>query len=281
MNERTFWAEGIIYNAFMSINDFWSTHYPAREVKDRLFSRASRLLRARLSGRDYPSLMNVEKEFFHVDLSGHLNAPISDEELGYDLGCLLKAEVKERIAEAPVPFGVSGSSGRALVTVTREDGEGREVLGIPVKRRVNSLVFIHASTARGLKVPVYYAPFRCPDLSAERLGLYEVVYEDGDRAIVPIKYGENIAEWNGVVFCGFSDLVLDYRRDGASLYAYEWVNPCYDKAVSHVNMIGVKGRSKAQPLLAAITGVVLKPYERYFKEGWGYSYMGNAKSAEE
>jgi hypothetical protein len=278
VSEKTFWAEGIIYNAFMSINDFWSTHYLSREVKDRLFSRASRLLRARLSGRDYPSLMGVEKDFFHVDLSGHANSPISDEELGYDLNCILENRVKERIERSPVPFRVNGSSERALVTVTREAGGNSKV--IPVKRRANSLIFIHTSTARGLKIPIYYAPFRCPDLSAERLGIYEVVYEDGDKAIVPIKYGENIAEWNRTVFCGLSDLVLDYRTDGASLYAYEWINPCYDKVISHVNMVGVRGYSKAQPLLVAITGVDLRPYKRYFEEGWGYSYLKDAYAEE-
>jgi hypothetical protein len=42
------------------------------------------------------------------------------------------------------------------------------------------------------------AYFNIPDFfdSADLLGWYEIIYEDGFKAIVPIQYGVNIMEWN-------------------------------------------------------------------------------------
>jgi len=262
VDERTFWRDGIIYNAFMSINDFWSIHYPDRIVKDHIFSRISRILKARLSGRDYPSLMD-DREFFTIDIAGYANAPIRDEVEGYDLSHLYKVEVTER---SPIPFRVSGSKDKAIVIVDRSIDSR---ISIRIDRRANSLIFIHASTKPGVKIYSHYASFRCPDLAVECIGLYEVIYEDGFREVIPIRYGENIAEWNDTLYDTLSDPILDYRVDGVSLYAYEWMNPYYDKVIRGIDMIGVEGLSDAKPMLVAITGVELQSYRRYFENGLG------------
>ena len=268
VSEKTFWKDGIIYNAFMSINDFWSTHYPKKEVKDEFFLKISRMLRSRLSGEIYPSLIE-NKIFFSVSLDECVNSPIRDKMLGYDLSSLRKDGVMNKIKNAPIPFNIVSSEDNAVIVIDREENERNHVITIPINRRANSLVFLHASTTAGMKIHTHYAPFRCPNLSAECLGIYEIVYEDGYKEMVPIKYGENIAEWNKTIFCGFADPILRYEKEGASLYAYEWINPCYDRKISHINMLGVKGSSKARPILIAITGVDLLNYKKYFEEGLG------------
>lgn len=172
-------------------------------------------------------------------------------------------EVTER---SPIPFRVSGSRDKAVVIVDRSIDSRVSIL---IDRRANSLIFIHASTKPGVKIYSHYASFRCPDLAVECIGLYEVIYEDGFREVIPIRYGENIAEWNDTLYDTLSDLILDYRVDGVSLYAYEWVNPYYDKVIRSVDMIGVEGLSDAKPMLVAITGVELQSYRRYFENGLG------------
>lgn len=261
VDEKTFWRDGIIYNAFMSINDFWSIHYPDRISKDRVFSIFSRILKARLSGKDYPSLMNG-RLFYAIDLDEYVNAPIKDERLGYDLTYLRRGIVEQ----SPIPLKIARSDDRTVAIV----GRGMDSrISIPIDRRVNSLIFVHVSNKPGVKIHSHYASFRCPDLAIECIGLYEIVYEDGCREILPIRYGENIAEWNNTLYNTLADPILDYRVDGVSLYAYEWINPYYDKTIDRVEMIGVKGWSDAKPILVAMTAVELETYRRYFEKGLG------------
>lgn len=42
---------------------------------------------------------------------------------------------------------------------------------------------------------------------------------------------------------------------GVSLYAYEWVNPYYDKTIDRVKMICVKEQLDTKPILVAMTAV--------------------------
>lgn len=85
----------------MSINDPWSIHYPDRIFKDRIFSISSRILKARLSGRNYPSLMNG-RLLYMIDLD-YVNKPIKDEYLGYDLTYLRKGIMEH----SPMPFKIA------------------------------------------------------------------------------------------------------------------------------------------------------------------------------
>jgi hypothetical protein len=87
-----------------------------------------------------------------------------------------------------------------------------------------------------------------PD-TADLLGWYEVVYEDGFVITVPIRYGVNILEWNwdervsANDYCYNAD-ALEVGGRGArrvTFFVYEWVNPRLGKVVEEVRLKGTTG----------------------------------------
>ncbi len=104
------------------------------------------------------------------------------------------------------------------------------------------------------------AYFNIPDFfdSADLLGWYEIIYEDGFKAIVPIQYGVNILEWNPGgeerldkregetgspqnMYCYEADPVIcssDPINNPVTFFAYEWVNPRFGKKIREINLHG-------------------------------------------
>jgi len=131
------------------------------------------------------------------------------------------------------------------------------IKGILVDEDVSSLIFLHACALPAGNQKAYYnIPnfFDTPDL----LGWYEIVYEDGFKAIVPVQYGVNILEWNPGgensldrregrtgspqnAYCYMADPVQcsrDEKGNPITFFAYEWVNPRFGKVIKEVNVYG-------------------------------------------
>ena len=87
-----------------------------------------------------------------------------------------------------------------------------------------------------------------PD-TADLLGWYEVVYEDGFVATIPIRYGVNILEWNwdervsARDYCYSADAVAvgSQAPDRVTFFAYEWINPRLGKVVQDIRLKGTTG----------------------------------------
>ena len=142
-------------------------------------------------------------------------------------------------------------------------GVENDVLGIEINEDVSSLIFLHAVAQPAGNQKAY---FNLPNYfdTADLLGWYEVVYEDGFKEIIPIQYGVNILEWNT------GDLNKVDPREGedspvqrayaynadpinisssntpAMFYAFEWVNPRFGKVVKQVSLIGSKNYQSIQ-----------------------------------
>ena len=104
------------------------------------------------------------------------------------------------------------------------------------------------------------AYFNIPNFfdSADLLGWYEIVYEDGFKEIVPIQYGVNILEWNPGgeksldkregdtgsqqnAYCYEADPVAcsaDMKQSPVTFFAFEWVNKRFGKVIREVNLYG-------------------------------------------
>lgn len=84
------------------------------------------------------------------------------------------------------------------------------------------------------------------DDTADMLGWYEIVYEDGFVETVPIRYGFNILEWNvwndhkGKSYCYAADSVSCSSDPSHPLhfFAYEWVNPRPGRVIKEVRLRG-------------------------------------------
>jgi hypothetical protein len=140
---------------------------------------------------------------------------------------------------------------RAIVVGTEgaeATGLPNAVAGIPVGETPTSLVFLHASARRAKNRESYRLIWDQPD-TADLLGWYELVYEDGFVTTIPIRYGVNILEWNwdqrvsARDYCYNADAVPVGSRapDRITFFAYEWINPRLGKVVQEIRLKGTTG----------------------------------------
>lgn len=167
---------------------------------------------------------------------------------------------------AALPSGARGGTVRAGALVfdlggpaaILRTGSGAEAKRIPVGEDASSLIFLHASDKPARNDFAYRYIYNFDD-TAELLGYYEVVYEDGLVQTVPIRYGVNILErtWgtshNPRSYCYRADPVE--CGDSATFFAFEWVNPRFGKAIKE---ICVKGSAEGNAVILKALSVVKK-----------------------
>jgi hypothetical protein len=193
-----------------------------------------------------------------VDISKNMNLPADTKVFGVKLDNLKSGEV----SSGTKVFNLPGKqSGNRLVS-TGAAGKGKNPLpnvikGIRINDDVSSLIFLHACAVPSANQKAY---FNIPDFfdSADLLGWYEIVYDDGYKEIVPIQYGVNILEWNPggeksldtregdtgspqSAYCYEADPVAcskDMKNSPVTFFAFEWVNNRFGKVIKEVNMYG-------------------------------------------
>jgi len=194
-----------------------------------------------------------------IDISSSFNLAKDSRVFELDLSSLKSGTVQSRNKVFKLQPS-SGESGNCVVAVgsvgTEENPLPKEIKGIQVDEDVSSLIFLHASALPAGNQKAYYnmpSFFDTPDL----LGWYEVIYEDGFKAVVPVQYGVNIMEWNpgdsgfdkvegrtGSAqnsYCYEADPIqcsVDEEGNPITFYAYEWVNPRFGKVIKEVNLYG-------------------------------------------
>ena len=131
---------------------------------------------------------------------------------------------------------------------------GPEAAPIAIGADVSSLVFVHSCARPARNAAAYSGTWNFAD-TADLLGWYEVVYEDGLSVSVPLRYGVNIREAGrtpaspkGLTY--YADAV---DRGGTTLVSYEWVNPRFGKIVREVRLH--TARPDNAVLLAALGAV--------------------------
>jgi len=147
----------------------------------------------------------------------------------------------------------------------------REIKGLGINEDVSSLIFLHASALPAGNQKSYFDIYNTFD-TADLLGWYEVVYEDGYIEIIPIQYGVNILEWNPGgdksldaaegdtgspqnAYCYEADVVdcsSDKKNNPIRFFAYEWINTRFGKKIIEVNLIGSKQYQSVQPVYSEV-----------------------------
>ncbi len=203
-------------------------------------------IRARLSGITPPS--QTETSIVPVDISRRFN--IGDTVPG--LAVSLDEMATQTVQLNRIPFDLRRANGMRAIAVATEGQEPtglpNTVAGIPVGEAPTSLVFLHASVRRAKNRQSYRLIWDQPD-TADLLGWYEVVYEDGFVITIPIRYGVNIMEWNwdqrvsARDYCYNADAVPvgSHAPDRVTFFAYEWINPRLGKAVQEIRLKGTTG----------------------------------------
>ena len=222
-----------------------SVLWNGRVVKDKELSALVQSLapeiRARFRGAVPPS--RTEDSIAAKNIAEAFNAGPVEPKIGVDLGGMKTGTV----TAGKVPFEFAESGGKTAVIVGTD---GKESSGLAKEATVaigedaTSLIFLHASA----KPAANRESFRLiwdQDDTADLLGWYEVVYEDGFVSTIPIRYGVNIQEWNwdkrtsGNDYCYGADAVD--AGNGITLFAFEWTNPRPGKTITEVRLKGTAG----------------------------------------
>ncbi len=256
-NEFNF-GKDLILDYLGCANLLWSAHTIGQLDLGTIVRETMNSVRAGLSGLRIPSADG--DPVVPVDISQNVNITSGTEIFKMDLRAFASGEVKK----GSLVFNLvnpAGTYGNTLVAVASEGTDDvslpQQVNGISINEDVSSLVFLHACARPAANQKAY---FNIPDFfdSADLLGWYEVVYEDGYKIIVPIQYGVNILEWNPggeksldtregdtgspqSAYCYKADPVIcsvTGKGEPVTFFAYEWVNPRFGKVIKEVNLHG-------------------------------------------
>lgn len=239
-------------------NLLWSSHTLGQQQLASIVRERMSMVRAGLSAERIPSEDGNTVE--PMDISSHFNLEKNTSAFDLELGSLKSGKVSSSAKVFTLEPSAEKSGKCAIAVSSVGEGENPfppEVRGIPVNEDVSSLIFLHACALPAGNQKAY---FNIPNFfdSADLLGWYEVVYEDGFKVIVPVQYGVNILEWNPGgehsldrrvgrtgspqnAYCYLADPVLCSSNEAdppVTFYAYEWVNPRFGKIIKEVNVCG-------------------------------------------
>lgn len=176
-----------------------------------------------------------------LDISPSFNTSLEVPAFGVDLRGMIAGKLSvgnksfELSTEGAVLVGTEGKNPNPLPRQA----------AIRVGEDATSLIFLHACAIAATNKEAYRLIWDSDD-SADLLGSYEVVYEDGLSETIPIRYGVNILEWNWTrtptakTYCYGADAVVCSlgMQNPIMFFAYEWMSPRLGKVIKEIRMIG-------------------------------------------
>ena len=182
-----------------------------------------------------------------VDLSQHFNVARCDQIVSANL-CELRGGT---ITAGKKIFNIvdANSDVKCAIAVATK-GAGlvslpAEASGIKIGKDATSLIFLQACPKPARNFLTYSLLYNFPD-TADMLGWYEIVYEDGFVETVPIRYGVNILEWDASSenYCYAAKRINCAKENSGKplyFYAFEWTNARLGKKIEQVNLKGTTG----------------------------------------
>jgi hypothetical protein len=252
-NEFNF-GKDLVFNFLGCSNLLWSEHLLDKAELGKIVREMMPVVRAGFRGTRIPS--EDGDPVVPIDISRNMNLSADTRVFGVSLSGLVSGEVRSgskvfNLAQKGKCLAAAGAYGKGKNPLPNY------IKGIKINDDVSSLIFLHASAIPAANQKAY---FNIPDFfdSADLLGWYEIVYEDGYKEIVPVQYGVNILEWNPggeksldtregdtgspqSVYCYEGDPVFcsaDMKKDPVTFFAFEWVNNRFGKVIKEVNLYG-------------------------------------------
>ena len=248
--EKNFGKDQLV-NFLGCANFLWSEHH--MPFDSLIFTMESLVhdVQRNLSGTVLPSDEGFKVRV--IDISSKCNSSLVRDVDGLAGSDLLSGDVKAgnhlfHLADTP-PDGK-----RAIVAVTSNRVSGaKEVTEIPIHEDVSSIVFLQACARNVANRKVYYNIYNF-DETADLLGWYEIVYEDGFVETIPIRYGVNILDWgwrprimknekekihyNQDKYAYAADAVSVSKDDArpVTFFAFEWRNTRFGEKIKHINL---------------------------------------------
>ncbi len=193
-----------------------------------------------------------------IDISAHLNAPAGNNNLmGVDLASLRSGTLRAGNKVFDLVNASENSGKCAVVVATGGQRTESEAAAIPLGDDISSIIFLHACSLPRQNDSAFEETWDNAD-TADLLGYYRFVFEDGLEETAPIRYGVNILEagwgkqpsprnvaWQAdLVDCGSSP------EGRTTFFAFEWVNPRFGKPIKEVRLEGISGfkNSEGKPI---------------------------------
>jgi hypothetical protein len=253
----------------------WSSHWIDRQQLPNIVQGMMPGIRRYLSGEDIPSAWGDPVAPVPI-ASGFAPHPPQDlvrlDPDGLKTGRLASGDLIFDLAD---PHSLGGKYG-VIATTGGSHGEhsAEKPPALLVGEDVDSLIFLHACARPAGNEPGYTYVFNFPD-TADLLGWYEVVYEDGFVATIPIRYGVNIREWDwakrearGYVYWAEAIAVGDQQNTPVTFFAYEWANPRLGKVVKEVRLRGSSGFIDTRGKVISENAVILRALSIVKKRGF-------------
>ena len=239
-------GKDMMYDILGCANLTWSPHTLAPGDVSEKVQKAAPDLRRKVSMQLWPS---EDDPVAPVDISAHLNAPTANSKVqGVDFASLRSGAVRAgaRVFNLANPAEHSGKN--AIVVATGGKQNESDAVAIELDDDVSSILFLHASALPAQNVSAFRETWDNAD-TADLVGRYEFVYEDGLVESAPIRYGVNILEagWGKGHeprnIAWQADLV-DCGKPSAgpiTFFAFEWVNPRFGKRIKQIRLEGTSG----------------------------------------
>ena len=256
-NEFTF-GKDLILDFVGCANLLWSAHTINQLDMGEIVRQIMPSIRSGLKGTRIPS--EDGDPVVPVDISAYLNITADTKVFGINMSSLKQGGIQSgtKLFNLASPAGISGNRLIAAGSYGKDKNPLPGSLnGIKIGEDVSSLIFLHACAIPSGNQKSY---FNIPNFfdSADLLGWYEIVYEDGLKEIIPIQYGVNILEWNPGgeksldtkegdtgsaqhAYCYEADPVAcssEMNANPITFFSYEWVNPRFGKVIKEVNLHG-------------------------------------------
>jgi len=212
-------------------------------------------IRTYLSGERLPGQEN--NEIASLDLAPYYNYDARADILNLDLRHLQNGPLGE--SRFNLPSSADSKDKKAIVVSSGDKNLGdvpEKVAGIEIDDDASSLIFLHATARPAGNEKGYRKIYDFQD-TADLIGWYEVVYEDGFIATIPLRYGVNILDisarkrdtdaWpqgkTGAPqnFYAYQADIIECAEnplDSRSFFAYEWKNPRFGKIIKSVSLCG-------------------------------------------
>ncbi len=221
----------------------------------------------------YPSKLAAENDYFYVDISSVANNSFTDEKPFDGKGWMDMGQNFDLRAMAPgkrilsgVPFQIideKKNNGRSCISIHNRGYIDRvypPLVEIPVSdKKVASFIFLHVLDNK---------PGHNYLRKNELAGYYFIVYQDGFYLPVELKYGLNIANWDGLPGWSYYEpheksmkkAILCWRGKTqagveANIYYTEWINPRPQIPVTKIIFATTWKKTCMNPTLIAITGI--------------------------
>lgn len=249
---ETNFGKDLIYDFLGTANLLWSNHYlPENELAIITESLAGDV-RSNFSGKKLPG--DIDFNIRQLDISTHYNSSFDPGKDKLNGSGLLTGTVNA--GNKIFRLGSANNGNNAIVAGSQNKGAGSEsVNGIKINKDVNSIIFLHACTMAGTNEKAYRMIYNFNE-TAELLGWYEIIYEDGYVETIPIRYGLNILDWR------WKQRIMSNRKDNdenlqkyaydaravscsqdksdtITFFSFEWENTRYGKKISEVNLRSV------------------------------------------